>query len=543
MNTNLNDFFKKIKNPLENDDTLNNLIELYSNRGLSFNDYYHGLFQLYSKNKHFYNPKEYDKLYVDAFNTWRKYVLSISEQKKEQLIKDGKIDSDFSTLQKFLKALPPVKTKKEADMVLSVEDEKLEKAMKKYRYTSIDNNDFSWNRFCSNNISAFQNTYSNTEHSLYVGINSEGLHKFARILLKKCEEKNLPYYFKVSSKLNRDDSLIVYSDTEHLLDYCNILEEIYNENDDLKNYAHKSPIVAGNINDWLGYGTEPKEQYRTFKEKRVKVIYEAINKEYTDFLFDNPDINIYDELSEIPLLEEISWRIAGDKLKYLEGLQKKDLKSYFGIVPRDLRGKKLSRNMRAEIEEVMGQALRDKTTDFEPIKFQYRTRGKNKNKYLEISRDDMNRALISVLPDVIKRYPNLKDKIKNRIQDIAKKEGINPDNFSIDTYILSKLTKVTKDEPIKTNTNSLHNTDDKNNSGTNKEQFENNETERVKAPLNVSTDKFFDAFSSNTTYRLKKEQIIQDLPIYSKAPSRFKGIMTDDEIKESQEKIKTFVKK
>ena len=36
---------------------------------------------------------------------------------------------------------------------------------------------------------------------------------------------------------------------------------------------------------------------------------------------------------------------------------------------------------------------------------------------------------------------------------------------------------------------------------------------------------------------MKKDEIIQDLPIYSKEESRFKGRMTDEEIRESQIKL------
>ena len=43
---------------------------------------------------------------------------------------------------------------------------------------------------------------------------------------------------------------------------------------------------------------------------------------------------------------------------------------------------------------------------------------------------------------------------------------------------------------------------------------------------------------SDTTYSLKKDEIIQDLPIYSKEESRFKGRMTDEEIEAAKVKIK-----
>ena len=43
---------------------------------------------------------------------------------------------------------------------------------------------------------------------------------------------------------------------------------------------------------------------------------------------------------------------------------------------------------------------------------------------------------------------------------------------------------------------------------------------------------------NNTTYHLTRNEIIQDLPIYSTQETRYKGIMTDAEIEESKEKIK-----
>ena len=59
---------------------------------------------------------------------------------------------------------------------------------------------------------------------------------------------------------------------------------------------------------------------------------------------------------------------------------------------------------------------------------------------------------------------------------------------------------------------------------------ENQETKEEK-PEEQETEK------SDTTYSLKKDEIIQDLPIYSKEESRFKGRMTDEEIRESQIKL------
>lgn len=42
----------------------------------------------------------------------------------------------------------------------------------------------------------------------------------------------------------------------------------------------------------------------------------------------------------------------------------------------------------------------------------------------------------------------------------------------------------------------------------------------------------------NTTYHLTKDEIIQDLPIHSQEPSRYTGVMTDDEIEVSRNKLR-----
>lgn len=49
-------------------------------------------------------------------------------------------------------------------------------------------------------------------------------------------------------------------------------------------------------------------------------------------------------------------------------------------------------------------------------------------------------------------------------------------------------------------------------------------------------------YNNSSIYHLKKEQIIQDLPINSQEESRYQGIMSEDEIKISQQKVKVLTK-
>ena len=61
---------------------------------------------------------------------------------------------------------------------------------------------------------------------------------------------------------------------------------------------------------------------------------------------------------------------------------------------------------------------------------------------------------------------------------------------------------------------------------------------KKKGPESKINNFQIDSVFPNVSYHLVKDEIIQDLPIYSKQKSRWQGVMTDQEIKASQLKIR-----
>ena len=74
--------------------------------------------------------------------------------------------------------------------------------------------------------------------------------------------------------LIRDESLVIYSDNQHFLDYVNICDEIKRENPDMKFYS--PPIFTGVHNEYLGYGEEPVGGGVSFNSVRAPLVMNAI---------------------------------------------------------------------------------------------------------------------------------------------------------------------------------------------------------------------------------------------------------------------------
>ena len=121
----------------------------------------------------------------------------------------------------------------------------------------------------------------NIKHRLYLTFDHKTRIKFAELLVEKCNKKKYPYNFKIllSTYERQDnmqsDTVVIYLENEQqVLDYVNMIEEIMEENQTLKNHTFKPSPHLGIINSYIGYGYEPridgkKTSYSSFLKKRL----------------------------------------------------------------------------------------------------------------------------------------------------------------------------------------------------------------------------------------------------------------------------------
>lgn len=274
--------YEEIDNPLT-DEAIAYLVDCFS-KGENL---YVSLTKRYSKEK---TPIEEvdiehdDFMYETLFSSWRHNVLSLSESEIQRFINIGLVQDDYYKLVELLKDMPPVKTKEEYDNLL-----KTNKLIYKYGW-QCKKSDSSWVHVDSSILSAWRN--NNTfpiEHRLYLNCNPQAVEKIAYEFISACKNRNLPFYFKFKTNENRDDTIVIYSSTKNLSDYIEILKFIRLYNKELFNeHVKHPPLLTGNIDGWLGYGSENRDLKRvSFNDLRYRIFNTAIDRAVANWVYEN----------------------------------------------------------------------------------------------------------------------------------------------------------------------------------------------------------------------------------------------------------------
>lgn len=95
-----------------------------------------------------------------------------------------------------------------------------------------------------------------TECRLYLRILPSNIFGLASLLTIACAQKNIPTHFKFSPS-SRIDSIVLYTDYEHVQKFVDIIDEIYQTNPNLFEHSEKIHPLWGNINGYIGFMEEP----------------------------------------------------------------------------------------------------------------------------------------------------------------------------------------------------------------------------------------------------------------------------------------------
>ena len=114
---------------------------------------------------------------------------------------------------------------------------------------------------------------------LYINCNKQDLMQLAKLFVDKCDEREIPSYFKYcSNKSNRSDQMVIYSNLKELGDYIQILQEIGKENPEMIERCGQPPLLTGKIDKWIGIGDEPLISGSSFTGERADVIEDVLKK-------------------------------------------------------------------------------------------------------------------------------------------------------------------------------------------------------------------------------------------------------------------------
>ena len=442
------ELYNQIQNPLDNPLTIDNLIDIYGKTSPISSYYANMVKPLNPKNTGKFYRENADEFFAMLFNLWKQKAVSMTKEEFVELYRRKKLDQDFVAMRNYLISVPDVKTEAEANRILAgnTNNEDINDAIDKYKYSAIGEGS-GWNHIYSKYIACKNESTPIITHRLYINVDSFDVYKLAILFLKKCLNNNVPYYFKFDRYAARTDTLVIYSSDEYLMNYISFLKEIKSENPELISRIGEPPLLTGNIDNWIGYGSEPladnNGKKRSFNSVRAKIIESSISSATKKWILNNYQKRVIRNQVQMSF-EDYFIILAVEALlkKYLENytnientlnrngqVSKETLFQRCGYTLEDLSSQKFKDYLFRNIKPNIKQMLESDSTQISitiPLKCGIKSEFNNMN---------LESILRHVSTRIKKVSPNYKDDIKQEIISRSVQEGIDPQKFCFDSYV------------------------------------------------------------------------------------------------------------
>lgn len=362
-----------------------------------------------------------------------------------------------------------------------------------------------------------------------------------RSFLDKIHEKQQDSEFLVyTSYGSRYTSFEIYVDEENLLDCYRVLHEVLEENKDIKEEAIHPFLGAGIIDDVIGIRYAPFDNYYESSSIFDKSVYQAIRDSYRTLLRKQPNLAIVNDKGEKEsLINAIVSKIIATKREDKSSLSSSQLSN---LSSRQL--KKLKKSLVNDISNLLTQGGNI------PMGIAINTGFTKKADKILFTNKEIREGIKSLLPNVIQSHPAFLDIIKQNVRNQYSKSNYDSEKLCLpkDFLTIQKEKKPAEESnrKVKPVHQKSQDTSKDNNPGYT-ETFYNPYPIGIPGPVYqqqpvlLLEDKSLtpaDSDSSPDFYHYTKEEIIQDLAINSREEQFFQAIgMSDDEITASQEKI------
>lgn len=362
-----------------------------------------------------------------------------------------------------------------------------------------------------------------------------------RSFLDKIHEKQQDSEFLVyTSYGSRYTSFEIYVDEENLLDCYRVLHEVLEENKDIKENAIHPFLGAGIIDDVIGIRYAPFDNYYESSSIFDKSVYQAIHNSYRTLLHKQPNLAIVNDKGEKEsLINAIVSKIIATKREDKSSLSSSQLSN---LSSRQL--KKLKKSLVNDISNLLTQGGNI------PMGIAINTGFTKKADKILFTNKEIREGIKALLPNVIQSHPAFLDIIKQNVRNQYSKSNYDSEKLCLpkDFLTIQKEKKPAEESnrKVKPVHQKSQDTSKDNNPGYT-ETFYNPYPIGIPGPVYqqqpvlLLEDKSLtpaDSDSSPDFYHYTKEEIIQDLAINSREEQFFQSIgMSDDEITASQEKI------
>ncbi len=463
----IRELFDMIQNPIDDSKVVEKLITAYANESKGLGGFYGQLTKTVSKEYTGgqFNQEDANKFYAMLFNKWKNSIVNMTRDEFAELYKKGSYGKDFIKMRNYLKNVPDVSTMKEANNIFfgNKNDSELQTALEKYRWSAVGEAT-GWVHVYSRDLTAKKDPRIVAEHRLYLDTESPDTYKMVTYFVEKCDKYHLPYYFKFDQMADRDDTIVIYSSSETLTDYVNILQEIKKEHPELISRVKEPPLLTGKIDGWIGYGSEPQKtpdgKRRSFNEIRSKVIEPIIEKHTKNWIMAHLNMQVTYKGQQLSFqnyiaLKSTEFLIEKLETKYsnreetMKNFAKKNGSSYnpqavvenLGYTLQDLKNPQFQKSvyniMVANLKTSLPKVCNGNYNDMSTLLINVRN-----GKQISFPGSYLEEILQSLSINITKNDPTFLPTIQNQIRNSAPKYGIDPNNFCFDIAAKNKLENI-----------------------------------------------------------------------------------------------------
>ena len=436
------DIYTSIKNPLEDEELLKKIVLEYSKSDrtnlLGSSNLYSLLVTINkSKDSSSINLEDREDFLVKTYNQWIENMISLDDAHIQYLESNYKMDA--KEIQQYLKSFGKVS---------SIEDIK---RLKSNPLFDKEINDWElqdgWEHIKSKYISGRTENGISVKHRLYVSCQNQDMWRLAQLFKSKCEEQQIPFYFKLGMSAERDDKMVIYADTDNLLKYINILQEIAKENPEIIQRCGKPPILTGKIDGWIGIGDEPPKKNgknQSYNSLRAEIFEDSIEEVLLSSIADFKGKDVIYKGKQIKFNELFLKQATQTIIDRLDRNKdsKLNLLSKYGVREEDLSDVKFKKYIKSHLRGEIQKGL-NKLIDVKDIKSQLLgnngiaifTIPTRKNKNIEVTTYDMDAIIKAMVPIMQEIDPNFMDKIKSKVQEKYRQNSID------DTFVFQNGSK------------------------------------------------------------------------------------------------------
>ena len=456
------EFFKGLEDSIKKKEIIDKIVECYEESYKSdYERYSHSMYEKIVKTMFDekvmgrYNVRERFNFELYCFNEWKNSILNYNINNIHQDYQLG-----FIKLQRRLRNFNPTiieeiydfleNTYEETNSPKYTNDEDYQKVLDSIRYNRIGE-ESTWQHVASNYIYMNQHALYDVHHRFYINTDSTYTDYFARLLMEKCKEKKYKYYFKLDNFGDRADTIVVYCSDTNLLKFLDILKEIKKEHPELEEHLHRPPFLTANIDDWIGYASEPSvkdgDKLFSFNSLRTKILDESMTKLNKEWIQKNKNRDIIANGTKSKFIDYITEMVLNEQMASFKRTEKCDVFSKTDVEFANRHGfKRESLNSNIFIsmyrnyvkKEIIKLIDKIDTYSQEDIDNLIGYNGKS----IKLEKQSIEKALRKMLYITRANVQNFDDKLREEIYQRGEKYNLTKQNIAFDAeYIYTTISK------------------------------------------------------------------------------------------------------